>query len=348
MQWLHGVLVFTPVKALESLITYVEALSEPAEYLTEFVAHFFEDDYADFVRAIDDEAKAKYFGKLCRLAYQYIRLEEDQKREGVYRRNRRDRAQRGRYNLTYELLKVPNRQALEAFALLLNMPCLSTEAGWLTMGLRRELALRCENNALLTEQLVQLEKQLALPPDSSKDLFQVLDDRLSDLEHSLRHSEFSDRPLLLSAQKEALLQPTIAMRLELSSRGAYRVARESEVADGKKPDIQILSIRGSKKAVIELKRADNWTILQLIKALEVQLFGQYLRHDDCTTGFLLLTYHGKKTYWEHPITKKQLKFTDIIDLLNSHAKVVTRANLGELFIKVHGIDLTAPYLVSAH
>ncbi|MFT4925368.1 MAG: hypothetical protein ACI8WB_001461 [Phenylobacterium sp.] len=348
MQWLKGAFVFTPIQAFKIVIQYVEGLTDPTQYLEMFIGDFFEDDYSYLFRQISDEAKAEYLGKLCRLTYQHIRLQYDQHRDGTYSPNMRDHAQRGRDNLTYELLKVPNQQALEEFRLLLDMPCVSSVATRFTMALRRELAQRAEREAPKPEQLIQFEKLLALPPQDSKALFKVLDNRLSDLEHYIRHSEFSDRPLLLLAKQEALLQPTIAMRLDLSSRGAYRVARESEVADGKKPDIQILTIIGRKKAAIELKRADNWTILQLVKALEAQLVGQYLRHDDCTTGFLLLTYHGDKSYWKHSNTRKQMRFEDVVNFLNGHAKRIMQTSDSELFIKVHGIDLTAPYLAPAH
>ena len=76
--------------------------------------------------------------------------------------------------------------------------------------------------------------------------------------------------------------------------------------------------------------------------------GQYLRHNTCKAGCLLLTYDGKKTYWIHPATKKHLKFIDLVAYLNEKARTLEVENLHKIRLTVFGLDLTDPTLVPAH
>ena len=105
------------------------------------------------------------------------------------------------------------------------------------------------------------------------------------------------------------MQRTLALRISAKANGAYTVTREEEVADGKRTDIRLSAIEVDQKVVAEVKISDNnWSLTDLIHALRNQLVGQYLRHSNCKAGCLLLTYHGRKNYWIHPVTKARLTF----------------------------------------
>lgn len=196
--------------------------------------------------------------------------------------------------------------------------------------------------------VLELESHLEQPPHSQKSLYQVMVNRLHDLQYALSHSDFTDRDILRTVKLEAHMQPTLAWRLEATAKSAYSVVRESEVADGKKTDIRLISPCGKHKAVIELKLADKrWNVAAFVRALEHQLVGQYLRYDGCKTGCLLLIYNGNKKYWQKPGSRDRLYFKDLINYLNEKANIIMTENRA-LQLIVIGLDLTAPKLVPAH
>ena len=111
-----------------------------------------------------------------------------------------------------------------------------------------------------------------------------------------------------SVEEETELQRTLSWRLNERANGAYRVVREDEVADAKRPDIRLGTVGGpDARVVMEVKIADKWTLTELAEALRKQLVGQYLRHESCAAGCLLLTCRGKKKWWRRPDSGKRLR-----------------------------------------
>lgn len=194
-----------------------------------------------------------------------------------------------------------------------------------------------------------LENCYEAPPHDRDGLFTVMLDRLDDLAHDLAHNDFTDRRTLRSITDEAEMQRTLAWRLDAKANGAYLVTREDEVADQKRTDIRLSAVRGNQKAVSEVKLADQrWALSDLERALRSQLVGQYLRHDTCKAGCLLLTYDGKKKYWVHPSTGKRMNFSEMVAYLNQRAHALEAENLQEIRLAVFGLDLTDPQLAPAH
>jgi hypothetical protein len=64
-------------------------------------------------------------------------------------------------------------------------------------------------------------------------------DRLDDIDFNLKNHDFSDRLALSQLEDEKAMQPIFAAKLETAARGAYRISREEEVSDRKKPDIRL-------------------------------------------------------------------------------------------------------------
>lgn len=118
--------------------------------------------------------------------------------------------------------------------------------------------------------------------------------------------------------------------------------REEEVADRKKPDIRLATTHGDQRAAIEVKIADEWSLPQLENALRDQLVGQYLRHQKCKAGCLLLTYHGRKARWTQPATGQRLSFPDMIEHLRSLAQAIEQERVDEIKLGVCPLDLTDP------
>ena len=171
--------------------------------------------------------------------------------------------------------------------------------------------------------------------------------RLEDLAHDLAHDDFTDRRTLRTIKLESEMQLTLAGRIRDRARGAYTVTREDEVADRKKPDIRLATVRGQQRAAIEVKIADHLSIADFELTLRNQLVGQYLRHNSCRVGCLLLTYHGEKKQWRHPESRTNFKFKDVIHHLDEMAKNIEGEQDYRIRLLVQGLDLTDPELLPA-
>ena len=183
-----------------------------------------------------------------------------------------------------------------------------------------------------------------MPPNDGSGLFAIMMDRLGDIEHDLAHGDFSDRSTVRRIDDEREMQRTLSRRIDERAKGAYRVVREDEVADAKRPAIRLATVGGiDRRVVLEVKIADNrWSLADLEDALHKQLVGQYLRHKNCTGGCLLLTYHGRKHYRVHPDSQKRLAFSDVVGILREKAQALEREHQDRIRVELFGLDLTDP------
>jgi hypothetical protein len=208
---------------------------------------------------------------------------------------------------------------------------------------RKRAASDAEFAAFSTQAIVALENRFEAPPHDRDGLFSIMMDRLDDLAHDIADHDFSDCNTLRTIKAEVEMQRTLAWRIEDRSNGAYRVVRENEKANSKRTDIELLAVAGNQKAVIEIKLADDrWSLSDLERALSAQLLGQYLRHDNCKAGCLLLTYDGSKKYWIHPTKKTRLNFSKLVDYLKEAAHELEVQNKNSIKLTVFGLDLRAP------
>lgn len=193
-----------------------------------------------------------------------------------------------------------------------------------------------------------MEQRYEAPPHDCNGLFAVLMDRLDDLAYELAHDDFNIRKTLRKISEEDEIQNYLVGRIQDRSNGAYTVVREPEVADRKRPDFQLAATRGVQRAVVEVKIADNWNVLELERALRNQLVGQYLRDAACKAGCLLLTYHGAKAYWKHPISGVRLSFSEVVCHLNEIGQTIEVDQGYRVRLGAQGLDLTDPFLAPAH
>ena len=198
------------------------------------------------------------------------------------------------------LQETPGPDAYRALLELAADPLFADMSDRLRLSARQRAARDAEFSAFTPADLVALEKRFEAPPHDRDGLFTVMTDRLDDLAHDLAHDDFTDRRTLRTIEDEAEMQRTLAGRIRDRSKGAYTVTREDEVADRKRTDIRLAAVRGEQKAAIEVKIVDKWSMADLERALRNQLVGQYLRHETCQAGCLLLTFHGTRQHWAIP------------------------------------------------
>ena len=162
---------------------------------------------------------------------------------------------------------------------------------------------------------------------------------LSDISSSFDHADASSRPLLALAQDENPVQNWLAEQLQLRSKERYSVHREKEVAKKNKPDIIITSTVAPVELAIEIKNVDKgWTLLELEKALKVQLGEDYLLPDNRRCGILVLSQHQRLRTWR--AHKKTWQFTDVLNHLSELSKIVVQNKTGSIEVKVFGLDAT--------
>ena len=137
-----------------------------------------------------------------------------------------------------------------------------------------------------------MDRGLEAPPEDRDGLYQLMLDRISDMVHDIGHSDFSDWETLARIDQEVEMRRSLGGKLEAAARGAYTLTQESEVIEAKRTDLRLASVRGDRRAVIELKLSHRWTLKELEAALTHQLEHQYLRHQSCRAGCLLITDNG--------------------------------------------------------
>ncbi|WP_281083547.1 NACHT domain-containing protein [Klebsiella quasivariicola] len=350
--FLRYAFIFSPEVGMETFQCVFRKYPEKDSYITGLYATLFSHQasrrhQSPFYNS-DISQQISMTGKLLDIAYQFIRREDDREHDDIFTPDLRDKAEEARGALLDRLLNISNDKTVTEIIRLAKQPHFYLSKARFEYLARERAALNSDNFSLTEEDSLRLESYLEQPPHHQEALYQIMINRLQDLQFALSHSDFTDRDILRAVTLEEHMQPTLAWRLEASSKSAYSVVRESEVADGKKTDIRLLSPCGKHKAVIEVKLADKrWSIADFERALEHQLVGQYLRYDGCKTGCLLLTYNGNKKYWQNPITRKRLYFKDLIEYLNVKANKIMSEN-SSLKLIVIGLDLTSPYLVPVH
>lgn len=350
LAWLRGLFCFDPergAEVLERALTEVEE-STRAERSVEALTALFGNHDRLALEIESPLGRALVLGRLIRCAYEYIRPKDDQKHDGVYTPDARDRAEDARNLLLSALLNTPGPEARKVILDLAEESIFAHFPDRLRFMARQRAAVDAEFDAFNAADIQAMETHLEAPPHDRYGLFRMMMDRLDDLSHDMADDDFSDRRTLQTITEESEMQRTLAQRLRDRAIGAYVVTREDEVADRKKPDIRLACVRGNQKAAIEVKIADSWSLKQLETALREQLVEQYLRHETSRAGCLLLTYRGRKKHWKHPETGARLGFCDAVDYLAAIAKTIEHDMAHEVCLAVHALDLTDPTVTAAN
>lgn len=343
--WLMLLLSTAPEEAIPALERLVQTQTAQARYelSVNLFAAFSDRRSARFCPDLSDSRfTPPLLLRLVRLAYAQIRLEDDIERAGtgVYSPTARDEAQHGRSALLGALL---SRTGPEAWAVKQAMradPFFAHFKDRLDQLAREKAASEAEGPAQADADIAQVESYGEAPPADRNGMFRLMMDRLADLQHDIAAHEYSERPILAAINLEKDMQVWFAKRLQERENGVYRVDREALVVNDKETDIRLLSVRSRAQAVIEMKLANNgYSIADLGKALEEQLVGQYMQHDNCRAGCLLVTMN-KTRHWDCPETGARMDFAAVIARLQARAAEMEVRMNHEIRLAVTGIDLT--------
>lgn len=340
----------TGTSALENALESVK-LQSRVDFVVRLFGSVFDPFRGVAIKLGDEAERIGILGRLCKIAYTYILPSEDERHpSGVsYTPNSRDDAQSARSRLLNELIESPDPDAQALIEKLAADPVFESVRDWLKNRARVKEVQNAEPPPLTVEGVRHIERSFERLPVDRDSMFRLMINRLNDLQHDVTHHSFFPRKTAQSIHREEEMQRLLSLLLELGSNNAFCVVREDEVADLKRTDIKLLATGRDACAVIEVKVADKrWSTQDFLRALEAQLQGQYLRHEKCRAGCLLLTYNGAKKYWLHPESKKRLYFPSLISFLNARAEAIAKEKGGGFRIEVVGLDFSDPILPAAH
>jgi hypothetical protein len=282
---------------------------------------------------------------LTTLAYRHIQPADDVRRAGVRSQTRRDDAEDARGAVLGMLVALPGEGTFRALREMSGEPEFAILRERLLVLAERRARDDANLPAWSPAQVIAFAKAHEKPPVTLAELDQVVCDRLWDIEDDMIAGRFTDKLLLRQDERKRVVerpvQLEIAKQLTLRSKGVYSVEREPEQSDYNEPDISIQRAGISQPVPVEIKVADSWNYNDLTEALSDQLIGKYMRSHSASHGHLVMTYHGKKKTWLHPVSGKRLDFQALVRSLQEDADAMVRANATLTKITVTGIDLTA-------
>jgi hypothetical protein len=255
---------------------------------------------------------------LTRIAFRTVRVEDDNPREGgrVSTSNIRDAAERARSTLFGQLIATPGRATIEALRRLKadqDIPILPHIFDERCLS-RAEAD--SEHSPWEPDEAFELEQKFDTAPNTPLDLQRVAMRRLADIGHDLHHADFAQGAVVKALKGERAVQNWIANELRTRQRRAYSVEREPHVVEEKEPDIRLRAQTTDASLPIEIKVAESWSLSELEDALNIQLGGRYLRHQDGKHGVLLLVHQKRRGSrgWESA-AGSSLSFREVVSHL---------------------------------
>jgi hypothetical protein len=278
---------------------------------------------------------------LLRLAYTYVRPEDDNVHEGAFRPNTRDYAEQVRSYIFKSLLSSTGEAGWQAKLELIDDPLFVRLKDHIRATAEESLAQEVDSEVFNEQQALALDKTGEHPPSTNSAMFALLKDRLSDLDDLLL-SDISPREFWATTTEEKLIRREIARELRKSANNLYTVDQEAATADEKETDIRLRSTHSNHEAIIELKIGDSKksTARVLRDTIKKQLVEKYMSAESSRSGCLLITL-AKDRKWENPDTNKKeiIGLEDLKILLNEEAKRVMESMGGTVSILIHILDL---------
>lgn len=173
-----------------------------------------------------------------------------------------------------------------------------------------------DSRVLSENEVAQFESRGETTPKTMQEMFELLTDRLDDLDEVLLQDD-SPRELWASIGEEKLMRREISRVLRNLANDAYLVNQEEVTADENRTDIRLHTTH--QQAVIELKIGEkNWSGRDLRLVLKEQLVAKYMAVENCRAGCLLITVSSDRK-WEHPDTKEMLDASGVFSMLSEEA-----------------------------
>jgi hypothetical protein len=274
--------------------------------------------------------------RLIPLIYRYVRPADDVNRigEGPYTPTERDHAQEFRGKLLSLLAHNESRDAVPFLRELVTETSLSTDADWIRHLIDERVRQDQEMSAWAPKDIREFATSYEALPKTDRDLFQIVVNRLDDIKHDVEQSDNSLREEVAPHSNEYVLRRFLQRKLNERSRQRYTAPQEEEIDRQERPDIRV-ETPATPPVSIEVKWADNWTLSELVRALETQLVGQYLRAHNSRYGVLVIATDGRKMHWKTEDDK--VTFRDVVDILQKRASELSASR--QVFDRVEVLSI---------
>ncbi len=283
-----------------------------------------------------------YAKRFITLVYRYVSPKDDIHRTGGYSPVARDEAQSFRGNLITPLTEHPSPDADIALKELSEAPELLDMRDFVLEMMDRRAERMADQQAWKEKDFRGFADQFEIVPKVLEDLFHLVCRRLEGIKHDVEDAEESIRDELKAERQEKGLQSFLIKKLRDRQNGRYTAPKEAEIDGGERPDIQIHNPVVDGHVQIELKLADmkNRSLNSLLKDLEGQLLGQYLRDRRSTHGIFVVGFSGQgvRQTWQDPETSLPLTFAEVIGALQERAAQLSTETEGVKQLAVYGID----------
>lgn len=276
--------------------------------------------------------------RLLTLAYRHVRIADDDRHEGAFTPDTRDNAQHARNALLDAMLQAKGPDGWAAKLELAASPWFAHMRDRVLLVAHELAAEEVDGQPATAAAVISLERYGEAPPATRDDMFQLICDRLDDLDDFLLQ-DISPRELWAGTQEERVLRRAIAQQLKAAANGVYTVDQEAVTADEKETDIRLRSTLPGQEGVIELKVGEkNRSAAELRQALSDQLVRKYMAPENCRAGCLLITIRTNRN-WKHPDSGEVLDLAGLIGMLNKEARRITDELGGTLRISARGLNL---------
>lgn len=282
--------------------------------------------------------------RLIPLVYRHVRFADDIHRTGTGSSipEARDAAQDFRGMLIDLLSKNQDPAGTEVMHLLAEEPALVSVRDWVLKLLDERLEREAEMSPWNPSDLKSFASEHEVEPKSDKELFLIAAKRIRELKFDVEQSDNSLRDELHSEYKELHFRRWLARKLTERSRNRYNIAQEPEIDLQQRPDLRFMRPGIPGPVSVEAKLAEQWTVNDLLRSLQDQLVGQYLRDYQSRYGVYVLGFLGKKNNWVCPQTRVQIDFRGLVEIISAQAEQIVKTNTHVGDIAVIGIDFREP------
>jgi hypothetical protein len=285
--------------------------------------------------SIPEDRRVPLLYALVLRVYRVVRREDDTQHEGIYTPDIRDDAQYARSFLFNSLMNIKRPETLVALHQLAQQSDFAHMQDRLSQMAHEIAGQICDLTAHPLIAVQAIDRDSAFLPYDSKSLLSAMMTRLDSFEHDVLHAEDTPIVALRKLDKETDIRRFISNWLRGRDREVFSFTQEAVVVDEKRTDIRFQPRAMQGYATVELKR-ETWSVRQFEHALRSQLVGQYLQHENCRVGCLLICMANRK-HWHHPDRKSRMSLQQVVSHLNCIATEIM-ASRAELQIVVKGID----------
>lgn len=262
--------------------------------------------------------------RLLKIAYRTIRIEDDNDHSqgGSYTPDERDDAESARSALFRTFVDTPGLATFQAIQRLRKDTTFPISEKRLSTLAVQRAGSDSEYAAWASADVYRFESdQLALPRNPL-DLQRLAIRKLTTMQHDLLHADFAQGSTLAREPAEVGVQNWIANHLRANQGRSYSVEREPHVADEKEPDVRFRAKASDASVAMEIKVAEEWSLIDLENALSDQLVRRYLRDRHNRYGILLLVHQKSRRKGWRSRNGQWLAIAQVLNHLRRRALVI--------------------------